>query len=280
MTLRELIGDVSSLGFGERLTADNIFITALNRSLRQIYGERKITDEYSFLAVGEQPLLRVPVLKHSCGERETLPLVGRVYSFYVSGTGSFTISGKGGHVRTENFSSQRMRYFGRMPEGATVTFFGELSFTVYSLVTYSNYRGDGSEDIPDGNTIKRRKMQSEVVNFLSFSGPATDADGKILDEVKLDGGFIYYPEDYTGQIRVRYTCSPRPVTEEDMDKEIDVPVSHSAYLALLVASYIYLDTDVTLAEHYGRLYRECTDRERAHESVSVGSYRYDTNGWA
>ena len=61
MTLRELIGEVSALGFDGALVADTAFITSLNRSVRQIYGERKITDEYSFLAVGERPVIRSEV---------------------------------------------------------------------------------------------------------------------------------------------------------------------------------------------------------------------------
>ena len=281
MTLSELTDQVSALGYDGRKLPDAAFITATNRAIGYIYAKRKVTGEYSFFAVGERPALRVPVFKHRGSEREALPLAGRVYSFYASGKGGFTLSGDGGFSYTEEFNSEKRRFFGALPdENVTATFWGELDFTVFDLVCYSERRGEDGEDIPDGSPMRRLDMKRAVCDFVAFCGSPTDVCGAPINGMRIKDSCLYYPESYTGKITVSYYRSPRPVSDAVPDAEIDLPNDVAPFLALLVCSYLYSESDPELSEEYLEQYRSFEKQTSSGIRHSYCNEYKDTNGWA
>ena len=281
MTLSELTHQVSALGYDGRRLPDAAFIAAVNRSLGYIYAESKVTGEYSFLAVGELPALRVPVLKHRGSKREALPLAGRVYSFYISGEGSFTLSGEDGFSYTEHFNSTGGRFCGVLPErNPVITFFGELDFTVFDLVCYSELHGDSPELIPDGSPTMRLDMKRAVADFVAFSDYPSDELGSPIKGVCISDSCVIYPSDFTGRINIRYFRSPKPIFDAEPTAEIDIPEDIVPFLPLLVSSYLYYDSDPELAEQYLEQYKSFAGRRSVGiRSGCKGEYK-DTNGWA
>ena len=281
MTLSELIEQVSAIGEDGRRLPDSTFICAVNRALGYVYAQQKVTGEYSFLAVGERPVKRVPLLKHRGAQREALPLAGRVYSFFISGAGGFTLSGDDGFSYTEEFNSERCRFCGVLPEiNPTITFFGDLDFTVFDLVCYSEMRGENSESIPDGSPIRRLNLMERVTDFSGFAGYPTDDRGAVLSEVYLRDGHVCYPEGFTGKIRVKYYRSPKKVSEASLNEQLDLPAEIAPFLALLVCSYMYFEDDPELSEQCLEQYK-AFKRQTLKESYSSNDNKYRvTNGWA
>ena len=281
MTLSELIDQVSTIGEDGRRLPDSDFINATNRALGYIYAQQKVTGEYSFLAVGEHPIKRVPLLKHKGNQREALPLAGRVYSLFVSGTGGFTLSGDDGFSYTEEFSTERRRFCGVLPEiNPTITFFGELDFTVFDLVCYSQRRGDNDELIPDGSVIRRINLRERVADFAGFAGYPTDDHGAVIREVYLRDGNICYPEGFTGNVRVRYYRAPKQVSESSLHEPLDLPTNVAPFLALLVCSYMYFEADPELSERCLAQYKSF-EQYSLKKPYSVYDSKYKVNDrWA
>lgn len=281
MTLRELLGELSALGFDGEIGLTPHVIHSLNRSLRRIFADRQITGEYSFLADGERPILRLPVLTHGCGRTEELPLSGAVYSFFVTGRGSFTLLSSVGVYRKESFDTEGKRYFGTLPDGgAILRLEGEYSFSVYRIVTYGMARGVEGEEIPDGSPTRVLKMRDAVPDFLAFCDQAHDGVGRVLTGVTLRDGTVSYPESYTGEITVRYRRLPPYISGAELDTELPLREDCLTVLPLLWASYVLIDESPELAEYYERLYKEYTERDRGFADRSYNSGYRDTNGWA
>lgn len=279
MTLKELVREVSALGFDGSIAVDNLLITSLNRSLWQIYSERSVTGRITLSVTGSTPLTRLPRLEHKMGESLALSLIGRAYSFYVSGMGEFTVR-DGANVKKREFSGTRVRFSGFLDNEGSITFGGEYAYSVTDLVTYGEVRSPYADDIPDGSAEVYISLRDAVPDFLSFIGRPTDHNGDELEDVRLEDGYIIVKSSYSGQINLTYRRSPLPVTEEDGENEIDIPKEYSMLLSPLVASYVYLDSDPEKAQYYREVYRAMSESERTYGGTRSTAKYIITDGWA
>ena len=109
--------------------------------------------------------------------------------------------------------------------------------------------------------------------------------------ISVDGKRLCEGRDYltvNGRLRiakrppctlcVRYLRAPRPLTPDNMEKELDV-VPIAAHLPpLLVASYLWLEDRPELATHYLSLYRMEAEEIRREMRRHTASYLVE-NGW-
>ena len=130
MTLEELKRDTLALGFESGYIENDIFIPAVNRSLRNIFNDLCITRKVKLYAEPIIPLTIVDKARHFGRSSETYPLNGKAWSFEVSGVGSFRI--KDGHEeKVTEFNTQREVFRGFLKYGGSITFLGNFLIMCY-----------------------------------------------------------------------------------------------------------------------------------------------------
>ena len=278
MTVKELLSEVSALGFGTELGSSLVFISALNRSLRRLFGERRVMGEHSFYATSKSPVTYYSHLSHVGGKRERFPISGDAFSVYAHGCGTLTVF-INGKESIFGFDGQSVRIVGMLGGSGEIELSGAGSSYLTDLVSYSDVASP-AEQIHDGSPIVKYRARDMVCDFHSFLGVPTDKEGMPIPGVGTVGDTVYVPMDHTGRIFFRYLRAPIPVTGADMDRELELPPDCEEALALLVASYVYLESDKALAEKYGEQYREAMSRAPMPAAISYGTAYRDTNGWA
>lgn len=279
MTLREALSEVSALGFDGELECDSAFLTALERSKRQLFSERGVTGEFIIPPAFRAPETLVPIYRHEAGDSRTFSLSGKAYSFFVSGKGRYTVV-DGAERTTRSFDATRERIAGFIKSRGSIIFEGEYAFTVTALACFSVLHGDSVSDIPDGSAVVRLDMRKLVPDFHSFLSPAKDMTGRIIPGIRLEEAYAYIPSDYTGEARISYRRTPAVTPPENMDSVIDLPTGCEHLLPLLIASYVYVDSFPDRAEYYGALYREASAAEMKNRVRVADTLYRDTNGWA
>ena len=278
MTLRDLTDEVSAMGFDGAIATDELFIASLNRALRQIFGEHTVTGRVTLSAIRSKPATRIQSLRHTMGESLSLPLRGKAYSFFTSGTGEFTLR-DGKNTTHKSFDGTRVRFYGFLSGDGEITFKGELAYLVTDMVTFDEICVTRAEDIPDGRSVRRISIREMTGDFLSFLHPPTDANGNVIPDVRMEDGAIYIKDSFDGEINVTYRRLPKKIVSDEAEAEIDIPDEYAVLLGPLVASYVYLDSAPEKAELYGKLYRDMSDKELA-QRRDGRAVKYVTNGWA
>jgi hypothetical protein len=87
------------------------------------------------------------------------------------------------------------------------------------------------------------------------------------------------PSDFSGKITLTYKRGAKNVTGI-ADEKILVPEGCGHLVALLAASYIWLDDDSEKAEYYMSLYREGMSAVKYYNRLQIGANYLSTNGWA
>ena len=278
MTLRELQAEVSALGFDGTVECDALFMTSANRAQGLIFNECCVTADATILAVHPPISKHVDVLIHRGGYDDALPVSGRAYSMYATGSGRIIVSGAGGE-RIVDFSGEKLHLRGFLSGDGTLTFTGESGYVISSLNVYGEIFGTEEGDIPDGGALRFYDVRSKIEDFVSFAGPVRDANGSIISNVRLEDGRLVINGEHEGLINIRYRRSPRPISG-GLDSKVDIPREYESYLAILTASFIFLDYDEEKAKYYMELYREFRSQRRdAPYTGGTAEYR-DVNGWA
>ena len=87
------------------------------------------------------------------------------------------------------------------------------------------------------------------------------------------------PQEYSGEINVKYERAPREITLDDRDTEIDVSKEKLPLLPLLTAAFLWLEDDWDKSQYYLSLYKDTLLTVRRAGAREIGS-KYTTNGWA
>lgn len=277
MTVKELLAEVSALGFSEPLSLNVQTVSAINRAQRRMFSDRRITGEYSFSQLAKIPLRRISILRHNPGGNEQIALSGDALSVFAHGKGTLTVR-TGTHEKTFDFNAKSTRISTLLDGSATVELGGSGANYYTDLVTY---RGECEEDeIHDGSPTVKYSARALVSDFHSFVGAPTDGEGQPLVGASLLTDTLRVPYNYEGSICFCYLRAPSEITVADFERRINIPEDCKEALALLVASYVYLGCDAALAEKYSELYREAVAKAPSPCRVSYGSAYRDTNGWA
>ncbi len=275
MTLKDIQGDVYALGYEKPLENSELFISALNQAVRIIYAEQKYKKTFKIRLRRADEASRKKSFKYS-GESLTLPLVGRAYSIRISGMGSAIID-NGETTRTDEFNGDDVLLRGFIKGCGKVTFCGDYSYDVISVVTYSEIFSDKTADIPDGSGILSFDF-SNLADFLSFCDVARDELGSAIPYAVLDGTRLSVRASSSLDVYVKYNMAPKKITLDDPYAEIEIPRADEAALTLLSASLLWRDDEPELAEHYYSLYREL--RSEGKSAIGSTSAKYELcDGW-
>ena len=279
MTAKELLAEVSSLGFDAPLKADVAFITALNRSLCYIFKDRRYIGEHSFVTVARVPAVRYPYVRSVSQKAKSLPVRGNVFSCYTHGKGSFAVESDSRPRQIYSFLGETSRIVGELGRNARIILSGDFSYYLTDLVSYDDIVRS-LDDVPDGSPTLKLDVCKTVDDFGTFFGSPTNEDGVPIEGAGGMGSILYLPATYTGRVCFKYRKKPPTVTSADMDVELDLPEECAELLGLLVASFLYLDSSPALAEHYLKLYKEAVERAPLPERIAYSRSYNVKDGWA
>ncbi len=279
MTYGQLKNEVLALGFETDLPGDGILRSALARALSSIASERGNFGEVRIGADLPEGRKIFALYRHRSRESARIPLAGRACCFAVSGTGCYTLTA-GDESRTEDFSGDGVVIRGFLPEGGgEIAFSGEHFFSVYDLTVFSDTAGEDEESIPAPDGRRSVRMTDLCDDFLAFASPACRKNGETLPGVLLENGVVTIPAGLSGEIFLRYRRRPRtPLGNEDSEV-LDLPPECEHALALLVASYVWLDDDADKADRYLSAYREQMAEVRRTEAGRIDPRYESVNAW-
>lgn len=279
VTINELRAEVASLGFENKIEADNIFLTAANRALHTIFTERPVAKTVRIPISSHAPCSLIPIIKHRGGDEITIPLSEKYFSFRVSGLGTYTFN-NGMWSESVSFNTEDSLIKGEVKaSGATITFFGECYFTVYNLAQYKELSGDGTRSAPEYSPYIEIRVDGTADDFLFFLGEAYSKDGPIKDAT-LDGGIIRLPRGSYDEIYVTYARRPRRIKEGSGSEEVDVLAECAHLLPLLTAAYLWLEDSPEIAEYYMKLYQNEMGMIRRYRTSRHSNTYQDVVGWA
>ena len=278
MILRDLISEVSSLGFDGAVECDTLFLTSLKRSLLKIFTDKKITSKKVLHKSKDRLCDFFPIIRYDGENAISIPLRGGALCFFTSGSGTYTLT-LGSSAYIYGFSGSSVRHAHVLDDNAKIVFSGGSPYTVSSFCVFLDaYENDS--DIPDGRKIREYDMKELFDDFLSFASFPKDERGCPLECVTLERDRMYVDREYEGDIHIHYARLPKISMSASPESEVDIPREYEHLLPVLVASYIYLDSNPTLAERYRELYAtmsECIKAETRRDALTP--YK-DTNGWA
>ena len=279
MTLNDLRDEIAALGFEDSVEINKSLTTAANRALITLFTERPVARTVRITKVCEAPLFHVPKINHSGAHDVTVGLLGRAFSFRVSGKGHFTVS-DGIVTSTKEFDAPDARFCGKIRNaGASITFSGDYLYTVFDFACYSELTGEREKDIPEYSPYTEYDINFMFGDFLSFLEPPRE-NGTVINDAVMQNGIIRLPTGKYSEISLTYARMPRRVSEDNPGDEIDVSGECSPLLSLLCASYMWLDDDADKAQYYMSLYRNgMSFIRRYNTSISECGYN-DVLGWA
>ncbi len=278
MTYNQLKEDVSALGFESDIENEEQLLQAANRALRLIYTERPREARVRLSCSRADEQLLHSKLCHMGGERISVKLCGKAFSFRVSGRGEYTLSDKSGS-RTSEFDCECQTVKGYITGEGELVFEGEFSYTVYDLCCYGERFGEDVSLIPEHEAYRVIKIGERVKDFRAFAALPEDTHGRKIEGAVLRGESLLLPRDFCGELVLTYFRTPRKITSEDTDTPIDVSEEMATLLPLLTASFLWLDDDADKAQYYMALYREALSGILRYSKVQIDT-GYTTNGWA
>ena len=278
MTLKELSSEICSLGFDSYSKLDMTLVFAARRALTSIFSELHVTEEAKLFVASHKPTTKVKRLCHKGGGAEALPLSGKAYAMTVSGRGCVTIT-DGFDSFSINFNSDSKLIRGFLKQGGRAVFSGDYSYDVYNVVTYDDVFGPEVSSIPDGDGFIKIDARKTIENFGGFASAAHDEFGKVVKSAILTDGTIKLPDDFCGELNLRYKKTPSLPTLTSPDEEIDIPDEYAMLLPLLTAFYVLLDDEPEKAEIYKSAYSEARNCiKKGAYSLACAGYA-DVNGW-
>ena len=275
MTLNELRTEVRALGLEPGAHTDPFLISAANRALAMICAEIPILKTLHAPAASYAPSYYLAELHHARGERTSLVLAGRAYSFWASGVGSFTKTSDTKSTAYD-FDTPISNFRGFIDGSVEIVFEGDYDFDILGLSVFDRLVSDELEDIP--TDFRNRIVPDELVDdFFAFAELPRDDTGEIIEGSRFEGRCALLPPDYRGLITPTYESLPRVITTSSTKIEISPSAVH--LLPILTAYFLWLDDEPTLAESYLELYRSLLNTVKRKVAPSSAEYR-DALGWS
>ena len=276
MTYNDLCEEVKELGFESAIDSPGRMLLSAKRAQREIYSVRPILSNAIIYQRIPKPIHSIKTISFGGGEAISVPYSSaRSFSFRSTGNGNVTVK-ENGEERMLSFSGLHSVTKAFLHGDGELIFNGEYSFTVSELAVYSEITSELTDDIPLQGMPREYDMASLVDSFISLAAPPSDAFGNVIRGAALCGNILTVPSDYSGDVFLicKRGCELRETGE------IDIPPECEPLLALLTASYYWLDDDPEKAQYYRSLYHEgmsalrYNNRGRLDHTVAKG------NGWA
>ncbi len=304
MQVSELYKQVAQLGFEDSLEDDNRFYYAVNRALLQVNSIRPAISAY---VINHKPMANL--IKGSTfspierSEDLCFEVTGaKAYYFEADGNGSLYIeeqdgvSGEWNEIGMLELASARrfvpyrgfIRKDGAFTDGRVrLRFVGEYLYSVKNVAMYQHIYSDSEADIPAYEPYTRYDISALVPDFLSLNSPPISEDEnyeKLNQNYDVEGGkVILLPYSAQGCFKVLYKRKPREIENFGAASEdeavIDLDEELCSLLPILIASYVWVEDEPSMAEYYLALYRErAMDIERRIRSTAPVAIK-NTNGW-
>lgn len=304
MRVSELYKQVAQLGFEDSLEDDNRFYYAANRALMQVSTIRPALSAY---VINHKPMANLvkadtfsPVTKFDelCFEAAD----ARAYYFEADGNGTVYIeredpsSGAWVIIGSKEFTSVARSFIPHKgfikKDGAFTTgrirlrFVGEYLYSVRNVAMYQYLYSASADDIPAYEPYTKYDISRLVSDFLSLSSPPISEDedyARLNQDYDVENGcIILLPYSVSGCFKILYRRKPKELLIEglasDDETVIDLDEELCTLLPNLIASYVWVEDEPTMAEYYLTLYREraadVQSRIRNAAPVSINS-----NGW-
>ncbi len=304
MRVQELYKQVAQLGFEDSLEDDDRFYYAANRALLQVNSLRPAISAYGII---HRPMANL-VMESTFSPIERFDdLVfevadAKAYYFEADGDGMVYIEGQDGEsgawaiIGAQEFSSagRFTPYKGFIKkDGSFVSgqvrlrFVGEFLYSVRNVAMYRHIRSHSVADIPAYEPYTRYDISALVPDFLSLNSPPISEDEeyeKLDQNYDVEGGrVILLPYSVGGCFKVLYKRKPKEIENTGMASDdeavIDLDEELCALLPMLIASYVWVEDEPSMAEYYLSLYRErATDIERRTRNAAPVAIK-NTNGW-
>lgn len=277
MTYNDLCDEVRALGFEGEIEQTADILQATKRALRMIFTERPLLRLIQFYQKAINPVIKIDVLSHSGKQTDSVFFDGVAYSFRTTGDGSYRIIDESG-ARTVDFSGMERLHKGFLHGEGRLEFIGNYSYTVYDIAIFDEIRSGNENDIPVICDFLEYDLREHTDDFLAFSSPPENEFGIPITNASVCGGKMRVPIDYSGKIRLLYKAAPANISGEP-DEELTLPDGCEHLLALLVASYVWLDDDSDKAQYYMNLYREAMAAVKFYNRAELDSSYQDVIGW-
>ena len=279
MTLNDLKEEISALGFEKETELDKSLLFAIKRALNTVYAERGVYNKIKLEHYPIMPTLICKKLTHKVGDRESFDIKGRAYSFTVSGNGSYLIE-ENGQIKEHRFSSARYLCRGFINGEATLCFYGDFSFEVFSIAVFDSVSSENEEDIFAYGEAFEYEMPHIKRDFHSFTSLPTNEFEKEITGALLSGSKMFIPWGYRGQINLTYKVAAPDVSIDRADEEIPVPKEVEHLIPLLSAAYYWVDDSPDKAEYYLSLYKDALRLLKQHNTRVIGGGYRNVTGWA
>ncbi len=280
MTLNELKKEVLSLMFESELESYEAFIFTANRALAEIHSESDRLETVKIRKKKTMPHEHFEKLTHEGGKSSAVSLNGKAISFTAVGTGEILFND--GIFREEiKFSGAGTEIRRKVSTGtAVLNLIGDFDYDIYNLSSFSSLYGDKNEDIPLYSPHIKYDMRKIDPLFLGFKSSVKDGDGRVISGLKIEGGALFVPAEYEGELVLSYRRMARKIGEGELDTEIDISPEYSHLLALRCAAYLLLDGNEGLAEYYISLFRNGIAALKASQGKATSEKFLDVLGWA
>ena len=303
MRVNELYRQVAQLGFEDSLENDDRFYYAANRALLQVNSIRPAISAY---VINHKPMANlIKANTFSPIERSTdlcfEATDAKAYYFEADGIGAVYIEmqnedGTWSVIGIEEFSSSRI-FISRkgfiknnnefIAGQVRIRFVGEYLYSVRNVALYQHVYSESKEDIPPYEPYTRYDISAIVTDFLSLNSPPILEDDnyeRLNQNYDIEGGkVLLLPHSASGCFKVLYKRKPKEIDNEESASEneeiIDLDEELCTLLPILIASYVLIEDEPAMAEHYIALYRErALDVERRIINNTPVTIR-NKNGW-
>ncbi len=306
MRVSELYNQVSQLGFETSLEDDDRFYFAANRAIMQVSAIRPDIRTY---IINHKPMANLVSMNTFSPIERSEDLIfsaadARAFYFEADGVGTVYIeawdddpqNGEWVTIGAVEFAANRIftayRGFikkdGEFANGLVrLRFVGEYLYSVRNVAMYAHLYSPNEEDIPACEPYTRYDIGAIVPDFLSLDSPPITEDE---NNERLSGGYdvengriILLPYSSRGCYKVHYRRCPDgvenngdPASDEtviDLDEEL------CTLLPMLIAFFVWLEDEPTMANYYYSVYKErVADVERRIRNMTPVTYR-SSNGW-
>ena len=276
MTYNDLCEEVRELGFETTLDSAERMFSSAKRALREIFTEHPLISNAVIFQRCQSALSHTSEIAYSGEEEITVPYnSARSFSFKSVGEGNVRIK-EAGDERILSFSGLNSVTRDFLHGEGELTFFGDYAFTVRDLAFYGEITSARPNDIPVYGMMREYDMTGLVEGFISLAAPPADAHGRVIGGASVCGKMLTVPSSYSGDI---YLICKRG-SELSENGEIDIPAECEPMLALLTASYYWLDDDPEKAQYYRSAYRDGMSILRYNRRIRTDPPGNVGNGWA
>ena len=278
MTYNDLCSEILSLGFESETDSPERLLSAAERALQVIFTECPLYDTVSFCKNAFSPVSAIPLIRHQGGEITAVSYNAKAYAFRTSGTGCYKVC-EGGSESSFSFSQEMQLHRGFLHGAGEIKFVGDYSFSVFDFSLYDELCGPSPEDIPMPDKYASYDITDYTDRFLSFKSLPNDEYGNVIRGSSVMGSVMKIPSGYTGKIIATYKRAPQKLSGSP-DEEILLPRGCEHLLALLSASYVWLDDSPEMARYYRTLYQESLAAIRYNSRCEIDPSYQNVNGWA